>query len=183
MRWPFHLSGPVPLPPGISDSIPFLRPHSDAEIRRIWRAQLARLNALVRDAEPLQAEWYPHTPPDCASSTGAVNIAALTHLMDQCGLGGGPSCGSCNSFFGFGIFGTAPVGFVPDFEEEIRPTLDTDTIWPDVSDRFRARSRASGFKHADQLWTDALSQQERGGFHHLCLWAKTEHRPDAVWAR
>ena len=182
MRGPSHLSGPAPLPPELADSVAFLRSHSDAEIRLLWRLQLKRHRALVRASKPLQAEWYPHNPPDCASSTGDVNIGGPRSSYGSVGHGG--QRWRKQFAFGFDVAGTySQSDLYPISKKKFAPPLDTDTIWPEVSVRFRARARASGFKHADRLWRESLSQHERGGFPHRCLWARAEHRPDSPMAR
>ena len=144
----------------------------------VWKQQLARLRKLVRASKPLQAVWYSHTPPDCAYSTGDVNSVALTHLMDQWGIGGQRWLEQF--VFGFDIVGTySQSDLYPISKKKFAPPLDADAIWPEASERFRARARASGFKHDDRLWAEELSlNMKEGGFPHRCHWARMEHHPD-----
>ena len=130
-RGTFHLSDPAPLPPEILDSVSFLLPHSGDEIRRIRRAQLRRLKALVRAAEPMHAERYSQTPTDSTSSTGDVNIAALTHLMDQWGLGG--QLWLMQFVFGFDIAGAFSQSDLYPIPKKKSPHTHTPPTTPPTS--------------------------------------------------
>ena len=44
----------------------------------------------------------------------------------------------------------------------VEPPLSTDSIWGGRAERFRTRAAASGYKHADELWSEAMDQCQRG---------------------
>ena len=43
-----------------------------------------------------------------------------------------------------------------------KPPIPIQTIWGSAEKRFRKRAKSSGFKNADQLWSDALNRTKEG---------------------
>ena len=160
MAEPFHLADEIPLPSEVKASLDFIKNTAPDKIRRFWKAQLRRLRLLTRAAAPAQAVWDALIPDFIRPAAGKLKTVTISHLLHQFGLGG--QSWIKQFIYGFDIVGTfSQEGLFP-VDPRVKPPLPTESIWEDCAGRFRTRAAASGFKYAEELWSEALDQCSKG---------------------
>lgn len=156
----FFLSKDIPLPGEIPLSLEFTTTTPYPIQGEFWREQLDRVQNLVGRAEPLQKEWYSHTPNAIRPATGKFRFLAFMMLMGQYGLGG--KAWLRQFVWGFPITGDLSQAGVYPRDPSVTPAPDTTALWGDTSTRLRARAAGSGWLNADTLWTEAIDQVQKG---------------------
>ena len=148
-REPFHLSGRIPLPGELRESIQFIRPVSLETVVHFGDAQLGRIEALISESAPFQAEWDSSIPERIRSAAGFVKTVALSELTHQFGMRG--DLWLRQFIFGFDILGSFSQRGVFPVCAKTRPPASPDILWEDAELRFSSRARASPSAHAGAL--------------------------------
>ena len=156
----FPLSADIPIPQEIQDSLEFIMHGDPGAVVKFWDDQLMRLQSLTREAQPLQERWNDLIPPEIRGAQKKFKSVAFHQLLCHLSLGG-------DRWISQFIFGFPTTGVLS--QEGIFPPSDMpkgpapiSSIWKTSVRRFKERARASGFKNAQVLWDEALSQVKEG---------------------
>ena len=102
----------------------------------------------------------PATPQAIKGAQSRSQAVAFHQLLHNFGLGG-------DNWIRQFIFGFPTTGFlsqagISPASPKAKPPLPTAAIWRSSLKRFRGRSRSSGLRGADALWSEAISQVKEG---------------------
>ena len=100
------------------------------------------------------------TPAPIQAASAGIKSVAILHMMSQFGLGG--SRWAKQFIYGFGVMGTSPHAGLYSPDGKTATPESPDRFFPDASSRFATRAKASGWLHADTLWTEATEKVEKG---------------------
>ena len=131
-------------------------------ITPFWEDQLQRTTQIVEGATQFDTGWLQLIPREIASAEGKIRLAALMSLMYQYNMGG--SAWLQQFLFGFKLTGTFSQihTFPPSDKLKGEQPCSLDLVMKANDRRFTERAQKSGFKNATKLWSEAISQQQKG---------------------
>ena len=110
---------------------------------------------LVRECDPMHAEWDRMAPKPLRGSSAGIKSVALIRLMSQFGLDG--SRWAKQFIYGFDVMGTfSHDGLFTPGGKAAKPASSTHPF-PDAESRFDKRAKAPGWAHDETLWIEAIA--------------------------
>ena len=158
---PCFLSLRTPLPASIKAAALFMRESLPNAILSFWNTQLNNLDAPPPCLDA-QNSWNNLIPSELVPAAGNLQLAALTLLAHEHGLGGA-------SWLQQFIFGLPLVGrlsklhcFPRKDKERAKKAEKPSKIPKSTLARFADRARKSGTTNATHLWDEAIEQVNKG---------------------
>ena len=131
MSEPFHLSGLVPLPRGLSSAMDCIRSAPDVPVLVFWKELLRRMRRLRADCSLAQAAWVAAAPAGIPATSAVVQPPLMVHLLAQLGAGG--SRWMKQFIYGFGAMGSfSQAGVFPTAQPSVPQSSLFGTGWGHV---------------------------------------------------
>ena len=160
MEMEFPLTADIEIPPEIDTSLNWLATTDPSIVINFWDIQLVKLKKLVAAAASSQSKWNDLIPREIRGAQKKFKSVAFHQLLSHLNLGG-------DKWIGQFIFGFPTTGILSQegvFPHNAKNTIPAQisSLWRTSADRFRQRSRASGFRNAEALWAEAVDQVAQG---------------------
>ena len=156
----FCLTKEILTPPEIITSSEWISSTPQSEILSFRSTQYEAIQ-LVRDAAPTQAVWGNLTRQALMPATEKFQADACHQLLSHFDVGGDRWIGQfAHGFPTSGIL--IQEGVFPSSDKPIPPPIHLKQIWQSPTKMFKERARSSGFKNAQPLWGEALTQVSKG---------------------
>ena len=156
----FPLTQPIAIPSEIKESLEWISTTPKEEVLKFWEGQFARLTRLFEQSASTQAKWDEAIPNELRGGACRIATVPLLALMRHFSLGGDrwvtqlvhgfPTCGIISQE---GVFPTT---------QKSKPPIPLSILWKSSKKRFQERAKNSGFKNAEPLWSEALTQVKEG---------------------
>ena len=157
----FCLTREIPIPPEILNSSEWISSAPHDEIISFRNTQYSSIQQLVHDAAPAQAGWENLSPQVLRPATERFQAVAFHQLLIHFNLGGVRWVGQfVHGFPTSGII--IQEGVFPTSDKPLHPPIRLKQIWKSPTKRFKERARSSGFKNAQPLRGEALTQVSKG---------------------
>ena len=133
----------IPLPKETTAASRFVAENDHRRLPEFWGSQLTAIGNLVKTDEPPHARWGEYIDPNIRPAAGKIQILALRHMGELCGLGSSRWLGQCA--VGLPITGDLSRWTAFPSKRLKGPLLPTKQLFETAEARFRERPPKSGW--------------------------------------